>query len=58
MAPEDETHPYDGSFGGCFLGDHTIVDFHGETIIQEPAFTMLLCDLLSISGIRTQPAAS
>jgi hypothetical protein len=55
LAPEDKTHPYDGLFG-CFLGDRTIVDFQGETIIQEPAFTML-CNLSADSGIQTQPAA-
>ena len=53
MAPEDKTRPYDGSFG-CFLGDRTVVDFQGETIIQEPAFSTKLCDLSSISGIHTR----
>ena len=56
MAPEDETHPCDGLFC-CFLSDRTVVDFQGETIIQEPVFTTL-CDLSAISGIvSTQPAA-
>jgi hypothetical protein len=38
MMLEDDSHPCDGTLG-CFIGDRSIMEFNGDTVIQDPEFT-------------------
>jgi hypothetical protein len=55
LALESEQHPCNDLIG-CFVGDRIIMEFQGETILQEPQFVTLM-DPEAIAGITTRTAA-